>query len=85
MERAVVAGLDHIHVYLRPQALITQGEPREEMEFIRMVQSGAQRNGAQHIALPAHSRDIMWISALDSNALRGSHQKDLNISLGYFC
>ncbi|GIJ86108.1 hypothetical protein Asppvi_004981 [Aspergillus pseudoviridinutans] len=70
MERAVTAGLDYVHFYTRPQVLITQGESWEDRFFTEGVRTKISKSEITHIALPTAARNIMWISMLDSDALK---------------
>lgn len=71
MERAVTAGLDYVHVYTRAQVLITQGESWEDRFFTEGVQRKISKSELTQIALPTAARNIMWMSMLDSDALKG--------------
>ncbi|KAH2054794.1 hypothetical protein KXW51_002847 [Aspergillus fumigatus] len=70
MERAVTAGLDYVHVYTRAQVLITQGESWEDRFFTEGVQRKISKSELTQIALPTAARNIMWMSMLDSDALK---------------
>ncbi|GIC89305.1 uncharacterized protein Aud_005718 [Aspergillus udagawae] len=70
MERAVTAGLDYVLVYTRAQVLITQGESWEDRFFTEGVRRMISKSKITHIALPTAARNIMWISMLDSDALK---------------
>ncbi|KAL2864672.1 proteasome regulatory particle base subunit RPN1 [Aspergillus lucknowensis] len=69
MEHAVAVVLPYIQAYLRPEILITQGDSWEDPFFMRGIQK-AKELGIPHIKLPHAARDLMWLAALDSNALR---------------
>jgi len=71
MERAVTAGLNYVHSYTRSQVLITQGESWEDRFFTEGVRKKISKSEVTHIALPTAARNIMWISMLDSDALKG--------------
>ncbi|KAF9888712.1 hypothetical protein FE257_008470 [Aspergillus nanangensis] len=70
MERAVALGAKFANAYLRPQVVITQGELLEEPFFLRGARRTMQEFGVSHIALPSAARNLMWMSALESNALQ---------------
>ncbi|PYH96280.1 hypothetical protein BO71DRAFT_482156 [Aspergillus ellipticus CBS 707.79] len=70
MERAVAASLSYIRSYLLPQVILTQGESWEDPYFWRGIQSKISDIGVPHVALPSAARDLMWMSTLDSSALR---------------
>ncbi|EAW13040.1 uncharacterized protein ACLA_014770 [Aspergillus clavatus NRRL 1] len=79
MEKAVAAALGHIQLYTRPQALITQGDSWEDHFFMSAVQMKAQEISLTHISLPSPARDVMWMSMLDSDALKAWN--DVHIEL----
>ncbi|KAJ5558491.1 hypothetical protein N7535_008704 [Penicillium sp. DV-2018c] len=70
MGRAVKAGLQTIHTYIRPEVIITQGRGWEDVPFSRGVELYSRESLTPHIALSTASRDLMWIASLDSAALR---------------
>ncbi|KAE8376354.1 hypothetical protein BDV26DRAFT_265754 [Aspergillus bertholletiae] len=70
MEKAVASGWVYVQAYLSPQAVITQGESSEEAFFLQGIKKKARDLGTTHIVLPTASRDIMWMSSLDSHSLQ---------------
>ncbi|KAJ6134006.1 hypothetical protein N7523_000328 [Penicillium sp. IBT 18751x] len=70
MERAVTGGLGWIQAYVAPEVIITQRRSWEDSFFWNGVQVHKQKASIPHIALPSASRDIMWMSFLDSTALK---------------
>ncbi|RJE23582.1 hypothetical protein PHISCL_04082 [Aspergillus sclerotialis] len=73
MERAVVAGLSYVESYIHPDAIITQGESLEDAFFLKGTQRKTRDNGVPYIVLPSSSTNLIWLSTLDSTALRGSY------------
>ena len=71
MERAVAVGLKYVYAYNRPQVIITHGESLEQPFFLRGSRSMSREFGIPHITLPSVARNLMWISTLDTHALRG--------------
>jgi hypothetical protein len=71
MQRSVLGGLEFIHVYLRPAAIITQGKSWEDPFFWNGVIDYATESGTAHIGLSAASTHLMWIASVDSSALQG--------------
>ncbi|KAF7128737.1 hypothetical protein CNMCM5793_003588 [Aspergillus hiratsukae] len=71
MERAVTAGLSYVHSYTRSRVLITQGETWEDRFFTEGVGRKISKSEVTHISLPTAARNVMWISMLDSDALKG--------------
>jgi hypothetical protein len=71
MERAVAVGLKYVYAYIRPQVIITHGESLEQAFFLRGSRSMSREFGIPHITLPSVARNLMWISTLDTHALRG--------------
>ncbi|KAL2853217.1 armadillo-type protein [Aspergillus pseudoustus] len=69
MEGAIAAVLPYIQTYLRPQVIITQGDSWEDSFLLRGLQR-ARVLGLPHIKLPRAAKDLMWLAALDGNALR---------------
>lgn len=72
MEQAVPGGLGLIQAYVAPQVIITQGKGWEDAFFWNGVKAHKERAAVPHIALPSASIDIMWISFVDSTALKGN-------------
>lgn len=72
MESAVIAGLSRVQFATYPRAVITQGAGLEDSFFWNGVTRWAHDAGVAHVALPTMSRNIMWMSTLDSTALGGS-------------
>jgi len=70
MERSVKAGLQLVQTYINPEVIITQEKSWEDPFFWNGVEAHAQGSNTPHIALPAASRDLMWVASLDSAALR---------------
>lgn len=70
MKRAVIVGLCHIESYIRPQVIITQRESLEDTFFLKGVRQKMQDSSVPCIVLPSSSSNLMWISTLDSIALR---------------
>ncbi|KAL5362378.1 hypothetical protein BJX96DRAFT_166620 [Aspergillus floccosus] len=70
MERAVAVGLKYVYAYIRPQVIITHGESLEQPFFLRGSRSMSREFGIPHITLPSVARNLMWISTLDTHALR---------------
>jgi hypothetical protein len=71
MERAVPGGLGLIQAYVAPEVIITQGKGWEDAFFWTGVEAHKKRAAVPHIALPLASIDIMWLSFIDSTALKG--------------
>lgn len=71
MERAVSTGLKYVYAYVRPNVIITQGESLEDPFFLRGSQGVSRDFEVPRITLPSASRNLMWMSTLDSSALRG--------------
>ncbi|BDD62787.1 hypothetical protein MAP00_007748 [Monascus purpureus] len=69
MESAVIAGLSRVQFATYPRAVITQGAGLEDSFFWNGVTRWAHDAGVAHVALPTMSRNIMWMSTLDSTAL----------------
>jgi 26S proteasome regulatory subunit N1 len=69
MEEAIAAVLPYIQTYLNPQVIVTQGDSWEDSYFLRGLQN-ARDLGIPHIKLTHAARDLMWLAALDSTALR---------------
>ncbi|KAL4784933.1 armadillo-type protein [Aspergillus varians] len=76
MEQAIVTALPYIQAYLRPQVFITQGELLEEQFFLQGMRKTIDL-GISHIALPRAARELMWMAALDSHALRTWNDIDI--------
>lgn len=72
MEEAAGIALGYLQFYLRPQVMITQGVMLEDSFFSNAVGLAAQRHDIPQITLPGNARDLMWMSLLDSSALRGN-------------
>ncbi|KAJ5148021.1 hypothetical protein N7526_001373 [Penicillium atrosanguineum] len=70
MERAVPGGLGLIQAYVAPEVIITQSKSWEDSFFWNGVNAHKQKAAITHIALPSASRDIMWMSFIDSTALK---------------
>lgn len=70
MERAVAVGLKYVYAYIRPQVIITHGESLEQAFFLTGSRSMSREFGFPHITLPSVARNLMWISTLDTHALR---------------
>ncbi|KAL3451954.1 armadillo-type protein [Aspergillus insuetus] len=69
LEEAIAAVLPYIQTYLKPQVIVTQGDSWEDPYFLRGLQN-ARDLGIPHIKLTHAARDLMWLAALDSTALR---------------
>jgi hypothetical protein len=70
MERSVKGALQLVQAYISPDVIITQGKDWEDSFFWNGVEAHVRGSSTPHIALPAASKDIMWIASLDSVALR---------------
>ncbi|CAG7997309.1 unnamed protein product [Penicillium olsonii] len=70
MERSVREGLKLVHAYINPDVIISQGQSWEDSFLWDGVEAHAHDSHTTHIALPAASRDLMWMASLDSAALR---------------
>ncbi|OJJ50920.1 hypothetical protein ASPZODRAFT_287541 [Penicilliopsis zonata CBS 506.65] len=79
MERAIVTVLSYVHMYLRPQAIITQSESMEDGVFLPGLEKRMKELGVSHIALPRAANDLMWISALDGQALQAWNDVTIEI------
>ncbi|KAK1146063.1 hypothetical protein N8T08_003711 [Aspergillus melleus] len=79
MQGAVTRALGYLQFYLQPQVMITQGVTLEDSFFSKGMELATQRHGLPHIALPGYSRELMWISLLNSSALRAWNQIQIEI------
>lgn len=79
MERAVPGGLGLIQAYVAPEVIITQGKSWEDAYFWNGVEIHKQKAALPHIALPSASRDIMWMSFIDSTALKGDSPHNISL------
>ncbi|KAF7591239.1 hypothetical protein BBP40_001844 [Aspergillus hancockii] len=79
MERAVASGLSYVQAYLSPQAIITQGESLEEAFVLQGIERRVRELGTTHIALPTATRNLMWISSLDSHSLKAWNNVHIEI------
>lgn len=73
MERAVVAGFSYVESYIHPDVIITQGESLEDAFFLKGTQRKTRDSDVPYIVLPSLSTNLLWLSTLDSTALRGSY------------
>ncbi|OQD76651.1 hypothetical protein PENDEC_c004G03774 [Penicillium decumbens] len=70
MERSVPGGLGLIQAYVAPEVIITQDKNLEDSFFWNGLEAHKRKSGIPHIALPSPSRDLMWMSFVDSTALK---------------
>lgn len=72
MEISVSAGIEHIHKFIAPQALLIDHQGREDTFFVNGARSQAMSMGKSLIELPSDAAEkTMWISRLDSGSLAG--------------
>jgi len=72
MEASVKASIGHIDKFMAPQALIVDGQVREDTFFINSVRTKATAIGISLIELPLDAAEnMMWITRLDSGSLAG--------------
>ena len=63
--------LDHIHMYMHPQAVIVDASSDEEAFLGRGAQQHVKATGSTLIELPRNSgKTLEWMTKLDSAALR---------------
>lgn len=68
---AYALNLDHIHMYMHPQALIIDTSSDEEAFLGRGAQQHVKATGSTLIELPRNSgKTLEWMTKLDSAALR---------------
>lgn len=72
MERSASGGLGLIQAYVAPEVIITQQNGWEDSFFLNGLEIHKRKAGIPHIALPSASRDLIWISFIDSTALKGN-------------
>ncbi|CAG7940140.1 unnamed protein product [Penicillium salamii] len=70
MNRSVRDGLQILWAYIRPEVIISQGKSWEDSFFWEGVEAHCRDSRTPHIALPAASKDLMWMAYLDSAALQ---------------
>lgn len=70
MKRSVRDGLQILWAYIRPEVIISQGKSWEDSFFWEGVEAHCRDSRTPHIALPAASKDLMWMAYLDSAALQ---------------
>lgn len=64
--------LDHINMYMHPQAILVDSTNTEEDYFLRGIRDQVRATRIALIELPAQpSTRVAWISKLDSSALSG--------------
>lgn len=69
--------LDHIHMYMHPQAIIVDASSDEEVFLGRGAQQHVKVSGNTLIELPKNSgKALEWMTKLDSVALRGKYGFD---------
>ena len=68
---AHIWNLDHIHMYMHPQAVIIDASSDEEAFLGRGAQQHVKATGSTLIELPRNSgKTLEWMTKLDSAALR---------------
>jgi len=70
MEKSVMSALDNIKAFLHPQVVISHSSPREDSFFWKAVSTKTRDMNIVLIGLPSTTRDLMWLSKLDSNSLK---------------
>ncbi|KAJ5719480.1 hypothetical protein N7493_007935 [Penicillium malachiteum] len=71
MEKSVSGGLRFIRTYIAPEVIITKGKDLENSFFWNGLERHIMEAHSSHISLPSTSRDIMWLASIDSSALKG--------------
>lgn len=67
-----MAGLDYMRAFLNPKVVIAHDDSRDDSFFWKGVKQKTEQRGMSLIALSVRARDLMWISNLDSNSLKGT-------------
>ncbi|KAJ5327268.1 hypothetical protein MYU51_017765 [Penicillium brevicompactum] len=70
MERSIREALHLVQMYLKPEVIISQKKVWENTFFSKGVEAHSRDSNTPHIALPAVSRDLMWMAFLDCAALK---------------
>jgi hypothetical protein len=79
-EAAVAAAMDHLHVYIHPQVVITDDSMVEDTWFTRQLRIKAKQYDWPVIELPNERQDrLKWISRLETTALAAWHRSSVDI------
>jgi hypothetical protein len=79
-EASVVGALGHIHMYMHPQAVITDDSTVEDAFFIRGLRSKLGILTTPLIEIPKGKyEDFLWMTRLDTGGLTSWHKPSVNI------
>ncbi|KAI4720778.1 hypothetical protein E4T48_02994 [Aureobasidium sp. EXF-10727] len=79
-EASVVGALGHIHMYMHPQAVITDDSSVEDAFFIRALRSKLATQATPLIEIPKGKyEDFLWMTRLDTGGLTSWHKPSVNI------
>lgn len=81
MERSIREALHLVQMYLNPEVIISQKKVWENTFFSKGVEAHSRDSNTPHIALPAVSRDLMWMAFLDCAALKSKLPSFILVSI----
>lgn len=72
MARSVSVGMRHIHTFVHPQVVLTDGTEQEDPVFLKALRTKSREIQVSLIELPQDALEkMMWITRLDSGSLKG--------------
>jgi hypothetical protein len=78
MEVCVKAALDYIRVHINPKVVIAHDGSREDPFFWKAIKERTEQRRISLIGLSGRAREVMWMSHLDSDSLKGKPRHHLS-------